>query len=174
MLTHHTFTPQLEPNSWTSSLDVESQRSQIATASKIGWLSSLQSLDFQYENVWPKFWKKIILIYQCRNNIVEENEHSNWNLFFFGGGGILFLVCKVLSDFSALYKSGFPATLEISVKTLKMSSQFSSHGIWEKHKKKSGKTQGICDSDPEGKGFRQFGVCTSCAMCPSWVHWLTG
>ena len=30
----------------------------------------------------------------------------------------------------------------------------------------SGKTQGICDSDPEGKGFCQFGVCASCAMCP--------
>ena len=28
----------------------------------------------------------------------------------------------------------------------------------------SGTTQGICDSDPEGKGFRQFGVCASCAM----------
>ena len=34
---------------------------------------------------------------------------------------------------------------------------------------KSGKTQEICESDPEGKGFRQFGVCVSCAMCPSWI-----
>ena len=43
--------------------------------------------------------------------------------------------------------------------------------IWGKHQS-SGKTQGICDSDPEGKGFRQFGVCASCAMCTSCVHWL--
>ena len=32
------------------------------------------------------------------------------------------------------------------------------------------KYQGICDSDPEGKGFHQFGVCAYCAMCPSCVH----
>ena len=34
-----------------------------------------------------------------------------------------------------------------------------------KTQKKSGKTRGICDSDPEGKG-RQFGVCASCAIGP--------
>ena len=113
---------------------------------------NFEKKSYLFINVEIILWKKM--------NILIE-------ISFFWGGGILFLVCKVLSDFSVLYKSGFPATLEISVKTLKMSSQFSSHGIWEKHKKKSGKTQGICDSDPEGKGFRQFRVCTSCAMCPS-------
>ena len=63
-----------------------------------------------------------------------------------------------------LWKSG---------KTLKMSFQFSSQGKlreFGENTKKSGKTQGICDSDPEGKGFCQFGVCASCAMCPSCVH----
>ena len=34
-----------------SARDVEGQRSQTATASKTGWLSSLQSVDFQYEDV---------------------------------------------------------------------------------------------------------------------------
>ena len=63
--------------------------------------------------------------------------------------------------------------LWISGKTLKMSFQFSSQGKlreFGENTHKSGKTQGICDSDPEGKGFRQFGVCASCAMCPSCVH----
>ena len=67
-----------------------------------------------------------------------------------------------------LWKSG---------KTLKMSSFFPSQGklreFGGKHKK-SGEIQGICDSDPEGKGFRQFGACASCAMCPSCIHLLTG
>ena len=60
---------------------------------------------------------------------------------------------------------GFPATLEIRGNLENEFPIFQSgktQGIWEKHKK-SGKIQGICDSDPEGKGFRQFGVCASCA-----------
>ena len=55
---------------------------------------------------------------------------------------------------------GFPATLEIRENLENEFPIFQSgktQGIWEKHKT-SGKTQGICDSDPEGKGFRQFGV----------------
>ena len=68
--------------------------------------------------------------------------------------------------------SGIPATLEIRGNLENEFLFFQSgktQGIWEKHNK-SGKIQGICDSDPEGKGFRQFGVCASCAMCPSCVH----
>ena len=30
------------------------------------------------------------------------------------------------------------------------------------------------DSDTEGKDFRHFGICASCAMCPSCVRLLTG
>ena len=43
-------------------------------------------------------------------------------------------------------------------------------GTLGKTQKKSGETREIWDSDPEGKGFRQFRVCASCAMCPSCVH----
>ena len=71
--------------------------------------------------------------------------------------------------------AGFPATLEIRENLENEFPVFQSgktQGIWGKHKK-SGKTKGICDSDPEGKGFRQFRVCASCAMCPSCIHWLT-
>ena len=59
-----------------------------------------------------------------------------------------------------LWKSG---------KTLKMSVQFFSQGKLREFAKKT-KNQGKLrefDSDPEGKAFRQFGVCVSCAMCPS-------
>ena len=55
-----------------------------------------------------------------------------------------------------LWKSG---------KTLKMSFQFSSQGKLRKKHQKSGKAQGICDSDPEGKGFRQFGIGPMCVVC---------
>ena len=75
-----------------------------------------------------------------------------------------------------LPQSGFPATLEIRENLENEFPFFQSgktQGIWEKHKK-SGKILGICDSDPEGKGFCQFGVCVYCAMCPSCVHLLTG
>ena len=68
--------------------------------------------------------------------------------------------------------TGFPVTLEIRENIENEFPIFQSgetRGIWGKDK-----TQGICDSDPEGKGFHQFGVCASCAMCPSCVHWLTG
>ena len=40
--------------------------------------------------------------------------------------------------------------------------------------KKSGKTQGICESDPEGKGFRKFGLCVLCHVSRSCslTYWL--
>ena len=59
--------------------------------------------------------------------------------------------------------SGFPATLEIRENLENECPIF-----------QSGKTLGNLgkipkirefDSDPEGKGFRQFGVCVSCAKC---------
>ena len=55
--------------------------------------------------------------------------------------------------------TGFPATLEIRENLENEFPIFQSgktQGIWGKHQK-SGKTQGICHSDPEGKGFRHFG-----------------
>ena len=61
--------------------------------------------------------------------------------------------------YSYLLLSGFPTTREIRENLENEFPIFQSgknQGIWEKHKK-SGKTQGICDSDPEGKGFRHFG-----------------
>ena len=67
---------------------------------------------------------------------------------------------------------GFPVTLEIREtheNDFPIFQLAKTQGNWEKHNK-SGTTQGICDSDPEGKGLRQFGVCVSCAMCPSCVH----
>ena len=72
--------------------------------------------------------------------------------------------------------TGLPATLEIRENLENKFPIFQSGNtqwIWEKHKQIR-ETLGICDSDPERKGFRQFGVCASCAMCPSCVHWLTG
>ena len=58
---------------------------------------------------------------------------------------------------------------------LKMSFQFSSQGNLrefgdlEVNTKTQGKLREF-GSDPEGKGVHQFGVCASCAMCPSCVH----
>ena len=90
-----------------------------------------------------------------------------------GGGGlrsclhripILYSLCIDLQGSQPLWKSGKP---------LKMSFQHFSQGKlreFGENTKKSGKTQGICDSDPEGKGFCQFGVSASCDMCPSCVH----
>ena len=71
---------------------------------------------------------------------------------------------------------GFPATLEIRENIENGFPIFQSgktKGTQRREVrecKRSGETQGICDSDPEGKGFRHFGVCVSCAMCPSCVH----
>ena len=56
--------------------------------------------------------------------------------------------------------TGFPATLEIREN---LENEFSNFPVREnsgnlgKTQKKSGKNQGICDSDPGLKGFRQFG-----------------
>ena len=55
--------------------------------------------------------------------------------------------------------AGFPATLEIRENLENEFPIFQSgetQRIWEKHNK-SGKTQGISHSDPEGTDFRQFG-----------------
>ena len=71
--------------------------------------------------------------------------------------------------------SGFQATLEIRENLENEFPSFQSgkiQRIWEKHKK-SGETQGICDSDPEGKGFHHFGVCASCADTALNHHSLT-
>ena len=79
----------------------------------------------------------------------------------------------MFSSGALILVSGFPATLEIRENReneFPIFQKGKTQGIWGKHQKNSGKTQGICDSDPEGKGFRQFGVCASCAMCPSCVH----
>ena len=68
------------------------------------------------------------------------------------GSGISFLY---LTTCVLLIKSGFLATLEIREN---LENEFpifqlgKTHGIWGKHKT-SGKTRGICDSDPEGKGL---------------------
>ena len=70
-------------------------------------------------------------------------------------------VNRISQGSQPLWKSG---------KTLKMSFQFSSQGKRREFGKNTKKNQGICDSDPEGKGFLQFCVCGSCAMCPSCVH----
>ena len=74
-----------------------------------------------------------------------------------------------MGDISYIFENGaecrvtvftvFPATLEIRENLDKQFPIF-----------QSGKTQGNCDSDPDRKGFHQFGVCASCAMCPSCVH----
>ena len=61
------------------------------------------------------------------------------------------------------YHAGFPATLEIRENLENEFPIFRSgkaQGVWGK-RQKSGENQGICDSDPEGKAFRQFGVCAS-------------
>ena len=61
--------------------------------------------------------------------------------------------------------TGFPATLEIRENLENEFPIFQSgktQGIWGKHKM-SGKTQGICDSDPEGKGF--LPVWCMCVLC---------
>ena len=68
--------------------------------------------------------------------------------------------------------------LWISGKTLKMSFQFSSQGKLREFGKNT-KSQGNCDSDPEGKGFRQFGI-YMCVLChvsklcslTDWLEWL--
>ena len=69
---------------------------------------------------------------------------------------IYFLFGFINGDMAAIL-AGVPATLEIRENLDNVFPVFQSgktQGIWEKHKK-SGKTQEICDSDPEGKGFRQ-------------------
>ena len=74
----------------------------------------------------------------------------------------------MFSKFHRLTVTGFPATLEIRENLENEFPIFQSgktQGIWEKHKIIRG------NAGPEGKGFRQFGVCASCAMCPSCVHY---
>ena len=57
-----------------------------------------------------------------------------------------------ITGFQPLWKSGKSLKNEFPI-----FQSGKTRGILEKHKT-SGESQGICDSDPEGKGFRQFGV----------------
>ena len=62
--------------------------------------------------------------------------------------------------------------LSQNVKNNAKSNKITQFVIYVSHEKDSKRK--ISDSDPDGKGFRQFGVCMSCAMCPSCslTNWL--
>ena len=81
-------------------------------------------------------------------------------------------------EFRFVIFSGFPATLEIREN---IENECPFLVPVRENSGNLGKTPKIRDNSGNSTvtqkatlGFRQFGICASCAMCPSFIHWLTG